>query len=264
MEHKNYTPELIELIAKNILLSRGGSVYPGSEDLRVEVIDKDGNITPKKVASIHFTPGWEHPWYVAFINGAEGIVQDPEDLMKIWGYIIENFAFPDKDILIEKDALEQRLKLRERNITFIARHGDINQDDIAMMENYRKAIEDARDAVKDRPVPLTGDIVEGAYYDGKYPFKNGVIESTPHWKKELSVCAQPYTPFIHFRTNEQKEIGLSVSGGPFFGFNIEDLEYVGADTRWFCDWGHSGVCAQGALDFPARVNRWKVKQEVKY
>ena len=263
MNPENYTPEIRELVAKNILLSKGGCLYPGCEDLAFNVITKDSTTVRSKVSSIHFTPGWPDPWYLCFLNGLEALVKDPEDLLKVWDFIITNYAFPDRNILIEKEPLLERLKLRERNIVFITRHGDIDEEDIRMIEGYRRVIEAKRKAVQSNPIPMVGDTVEGAYYDGAHPFRDGVIDTMNHWDKELSVCARPYVPFVHYRGHEGEDIGLSVSGGPFFGIDAKDLEYIGPDTRWFCDWGHAGICAQGSIDFPVTVNRWRVKPNVK-
>lgn len=263
MNPNNYTPEIRELIAKNILLSMGGSIYPRFRDLVFPVMDQTGQVTEKSVTSIHFSPSDKGGCYIYFLHGG-AYVNEEEDKQKVWDYILSNYSFPDGDIALEKEPLERRIALRQRNIVFISRHGDITEDDILMAEEYRKVMESKREAMKDHPVPTPGDIVEGAYYGGKHPFKDGVIDSRPGYKKRFSVCAQPYTPFVYLIDGAVPDVAMSVSGGPFFGMNEDDLEYVGTDTRYFCDWGHPGPCADGAVDFPVKVNRWRVKDGVDY
>ena len=259
----NHKPEILELIAKNILLSKGGSVKAGPEDITFYVTDKNGATSLQKVSSIHFSPGWPQPWLLCFQNGKEALVTNEDDLLKVWDYVVKNHVKSDRDILIGKETLKTLLRLRERNILFIVRHGDLTEGDVLMAEDYRRVMEAKRAAVKGAPIPFAGDTVEGVYYEGGEPFTNGVIESNPHCGKELSVCARPYVPFVYYRDGERTDIGLSVSGGPFFGINSEDLEYVGPHTRWFCDWGHDGRCAHGSVEFPVTVNRWRIKPNVK-
>lgn len=90
----------------------------------------------------------------------------------------------------------------------------------------------------------------------------GVIESKEGYNKPLSVCAKPYTPWVY--TFDDDSIHITTSGGPFFHFLPAELEYVGEDSRLLCDWSHTGPCGNGAISFPVKVNRWRVRQGVDY
>lgn len=105
-------------------------------------------------------------------------------------------------------------------------------------------------------MPQVGDIVEGAYYDGTHPYKYGLIEKV-HPDGALEICYEPYIPFVYF--DASGGICVSVSGGPFGKHKAEELELVSEHSeRIFCDWGHRGGCANGAIYFDAPVRRWKI------
>lgn len=256
--------ELHELVAKNILLSHGGILYPMPDHLKMAVPGFDGTMRDACVESILYSPG---KWggYHILSNGKEFTLDQNEERMKIFRFILKNYNFPEQDkclFPLRREELEDRVFTRERNIGFISLYGDLDQSDWDKIELFRKLLAERRAECCDTPEPLPGDIVEGAYYDGKCPFKNGVIESAKGFKKPLSVCAKPYVPFISLGSHDK--INVSTSGGPFFGFSNEDLEFVCEDERLFCDWGHCGPCANGAIDFKAKVNRWRVRDKVDY
>ena len=254
--------ELHELVAKDILLSHGGILYPMPDHLKMAVPGFDGTMHDACVESVLYSPG---KWggYHIFANGKEFTLDQNEERMAIFQFILANHDFPEQDkclFPLKREELEDRVFTRERNIGFINLYGDLNQRDWDMIKMYREKI--ATERMKHSGVPLPGDIVEGAYYNGKFPFKNGVIESAKGFQKPLSVCAKPYVPFISLVSRDK--INVSASGGPFFGFSNEDLEYVGEDERLFCDWGHSGPCANGAIDFKAKVNRWRISSKINW
>ena len=254
-------PELRELIAKNILLSFGGTINPRPGELVFPVREDNGNIVEKSVGSIFFSPGKEHGGFFLYFTKGFSKLTDEEDFRKVWSYILDEYCTPDYDIASDSSALTERLALRELNLSFISQHGDLEPGDMRMIRAYKKAVESAREAVKGNPVPLPGDTVEGVYY-GIHTFGHGVIDSHRGFAKPLSICASPYVPFIGLCGNDGDEVSLSVSGGPFFSINSDDLEYLGEDEREFCDFGHCGPCAGGAVHFVAKVNRWKVKDGV--
>ena len=265
MNPNNYTMEELELIAKNILLSRGGAVYPNPIELRMPLVDKDGIEKELGVTSIVFggSTGKFGGYYVGLTDGGMYCLTEDLEKKKIWRELLRLYPIPDNDIPMEKGPLLERARLRERNIAFISHYGDITKKDLDMMTGYQKVMQQLREEMKDHPVPLVGDTVEGAYYSGKHPFTKGVIGSAPGWTKQFSICAEPYIPFL-FYTKERKAVGMSVSGGPFFGMDAKDLEYVGTDERYFCDWGHNGPCADGSFEFPVKVNKWRIKEGVDY
>lgn len=128
--------------------------------------------------------------------------------------------------------------------------------DFEMAENYIASIAYNHERCK---TPQVGDIVEGAYYDGAYPYKNGTIEAI-NPDGSLSICYQPYIPFI--RLKKDGFIGMSVSGGPFGNHNVEELVLVEEnDEAMFCDWGSCGACKDGAVNFIAPVRRWRIPYE---
>lgn len=130
--------------------------------------------------------------------------------------------------------------------------------DFEMAENYIASIAYNHERCK---TPQVGDIVEGAYYDGAYPYKNGTIEAI-NPDGSLSICYQPYIPFI--RLKKDGFIGMSVSGGPFGNHNVEELVLVEEnDEAMFCDWGSCGACKDGAVNFIAPVRRWRIPYEWK-
>lgn len=262
MDTTKYTPEIREVLVKNIILSRGGNLHPKPGQLKFDVVDQRGETKEREVSSIHFTPGWKSEYYLYFY-GLKGFceLKDTKEKERIFNYILESFKYPDICVY-DKETLLDRLETRMQNISFISQHGDLDEGDWMMIDEYRSIIAKAHDFSGKKPHPVPGDIVEGAYYNGVHLFKNGLIETQKGWNKPISVCACPYTPFIHERG--ENEFALSVSGGPFFSFNPEDFEFIGKDTRFFCDWGHCGGCANGAVRFTAKVNRWKIKKGVEY
>lgn len=262
-EYDKLSPEIRELIAKNILLSHGGSIYPAPGTLTLHVHEGEGNVTEMGVTSITLGMGTRPKDICVFFQKVSGPVDEDADKHKVIGYILDNFDNPDPELETDKAALERRLRLRGCNLRFIRAHGDLNASDIMMTEKYRMAIERLHDQAGTCPSPLPGDIVEGAYYGGKHPFSKGIIGSNKGWNKPLSVCAIPYVPFIYLEDGVPS-IRLSISGGPFFSFEATDLELVGPDEQVFCNFGHNGPCADGAVDFHARVNRWRVKDGVDY
>ena len=104
--------------------------------------------------------------------------------------------------------------------------------------------------------PQVGDLVEGAYYDGMYPYESGLIERVDD-DGTIHICYNPMIPFVFF--NDMLELRVSVSGGPFGTHKAEELELVKEnDERYFCDWGTAGACANGAINFTAPVRRWRI------
>lgn len=260
MENNTYSHKKAELIAKNIILSNGGNLRLRNSNLTLSLRLESGEHMKKEVSSLYFLPGNEIcVFFEATSRPAR--FENNKEKKKVFRYIMENFPMPET--AKDEQLLQEHLQLRERNMEFIALHGDLRESDFEMIRATQEAVKKAHEAISENPVPLPGDIIEGAYYDGKFPFKNGVLESIPGFKKPLNVCAQPYTPFIYLR-DETPGYYIHTSGGPFFSFSPEDLELVGKDTREVCDWGHNGPCASGTVHFPVEVNRWRIKETVKY
>lgn len=105
--------------------------------------------------------------------------------------------------------------------------------------------------------PKIGDLVEGAYYDGTCPYKFGRIESIEDGK--VVVCCHAYVPFVGF--NSKARPHLSISGGPFITYRLEELQHMSEDKAMYAIWGCSGPCANGAIHVEAPVNRWRIPYE---
>lgn len=102
--------------------------------------------------------------------------------------------------------------------------------------------------------PKIGDLVEGAYYDGAYPFKYGRIDSIDDDK--ITVCCQPYVPFVSF--DKAGSLYLSMSGGPFITYDINDFVFIEEEKAQYAFWGCEGPCANGAIHIETPVARWRI------
>lgn len=138
------------------------------------------------------------------------------------------------------------------NVRYDSSHG-LTEADYNKAMNRIELIEAGHKAVK---TPQVGDLVEGGYWDGHHPYKYGLIEKV-YEDGSVDICYEPMIPFVYF--NDMLELRLSVSGGPFGTHKVEELQLVAdEDERYFCDWGISGACANGAINFKAPVRRWKI------
>lgn len=130
----------------------------------------------------------------------------------------------------------------------------LTSGDLAMVAHYQFFISELH---KNNHAPQVGDLVEGAYWDGAYPYHCGIIDQI-HSDGTLGVCYQPMIPFVNYDTKE-KRLSLSVSGGPFGYHHADEFELVANDEeRLFCFFGSCGACANGALNFKATVRRWRI------
>lgn len=245
------------LMGQNILLSYGGHVST-PDRLQVKVKKENGDEEEMTVIAIGLIPGWKHPLSITLIRGF-ATADELEDREMIWDYLLKRFPNPTgchKNV--STNTLKDMVELRTANLTFISEHGDINNKDLEGIRTVRQAFVRCRTR-RANPVPLPGDLVEGAYYEGAHPFNNGVILPTPSYKEPglLELCAVPYTPWVSMKDGKVRD----TSGGPFFGIRPEHLEYIGPDERYVCAWGHAGCCGNGAIKFKVKVNRWRLKPE---
>lgn len=102
--------------------------------------------------------------------------------------------------------------------------------------------------------PQKGDIVQYTNEHGDY-YGFAHIEAIDK-DGIATICEQPYTPFIYAKGND---FSFSTSGGAWTSLNTYEFEYVGKADKKFCDWGNCGACANGAIDFIAKVNVWRYK-----
>lgn len=133
--------------------------------------------------------------------------------------------------------------LRERNVSYDHQHW-LTQEDVDMANSYVELIERTRSKITPQIVYVTE---HGDYYG------NALIDSRSAKEGYLSVCEQPYVPFVW---EEDGNIRLSVSGGAFHSVNPEELKFLKWTEGVFKDWGHCGACANGSVSFLAKVPLW--------
>src|SRR2546430_16766655 len=69
-------------------------------------------------------------------------------------------------------------------------------------------------------------------------------------QKELTICTEPYVPFI------EKDLRSDASGGYWKSVAKKDLQKfikIGKVKKVFKTWGHNGMMADGAVYFQATV-----------
>ena len=175
---------------------------------------------------------------------------------KVFSYLVSTFRLPS---LVSEGGLsyEEAMHLFRVNESFIREHGTLTQSDLALIRRRQQAMQTAlSNAPTDTPIP--GDVVEGAYYSGKFRFEGGVIVSTPSWGFGVHFCACPYTPWLY--VNDEGKPHINTSGGPFFSCDKVHFEPAGETERMFCEFGHDGPCGNGAVYFPVKVRCWKLKE----
>lgn len=113
-----------------------------------------------------------------------------------------------------------------------------------MANRYVELIEQTRSEI----TPQTGDRLIYLSRHGDY-YGNALIDSMDEKKGLLSICEQPYVPFVW---QSADNIRLSVSGGAFHHVKTDDLKFNGWTEGAFKDWGHCGSCAHGSVTFTAK------------
>ena len=137
--------------------------------------------------------------------------------------------------------------LRERNVSYDHQHW-LTQKDVDMANSYVELIERTRSKI----TPQIGDRLVYVTEHGDY-YGNALIDSRSAKEGYLSVCEQPYVPFVW---EEDGNIRLSVSGGAFHSVNPEELKFLKWTEGVFKDWGHCGACGNGSVSFLAKVPLW--------
>ena len=137
--------------------------------------------------------------------------------------------------------------LRERNVSYDHQHW-LTQKDVDMANSYVELIERTRSEI----TPQIGDRLVYVTEHGDY-YGNALIDSRSAKEGYLSVCEQPYVPFVW---EEDGNIRLSVSGGAFHSVNPEELKFLKWTEGVFKEWGHCGACANGSVSFLAKVPLW--------
>ena len=137
--------------------------------------------------------------------------------------------------------------LKTLNVLYDREHR-LTQEDVDMANRYVELIERTRLEI----TPQVGDRLIYLSRYGDY-YGNALIDSMDEKKNLLSICEQPYVPFVW---QSADNIRLSVSGGAFHHVKTDDLKFNGWTEGAFKDWGHCRSCANGAVTFTARVPQW--------
>ena len=137
--------------------------------------------------------------------------------------------------------------LKTLNVLYDREHR-LTQEDVDMANRYVELIERTRSEM----TPQVGDRLIFLSRHGDY-YGNALIDSADEKKGLLSICEQPYVPFVW---QSADNIRLSVSGGAFHHVETDDLKFNGWTEGAFKDWGHCGACAHGAVTFTAKVPQW--------
>lgn len=142
--------------------------------------------------------------------------------------------------------------LKKINVRFNTSHF-MTEADVEMANKYVELIENTRSTTE----PKIGDIVQ---YTNEY----GDYYETAHIQKvckdgTINICEQPYVPFII--NKDSNGIYCSTSGGAWCDLPTGKLVYIGKREKTFCDWGNCGCCADGAIEFNAKVSVWEYVDE---
>lgn len=148
--------------------------------------------------------------------------------------------------------------LAEINARFLGTHYCLSDSDVKMANDYVHLIESTRSNV----TPKAGDRIRYTDEHGDY-YRYAHIEKVYEEDGEVNICEQPYVPFIYKRA-DGTGIRCNTSGGAWKNIPIDKLTYVKQEEKKFCDWGHCGACADGAVEFKANVSVWEYKAQQKY
>ena len=245
----------LEQNARLRLAAAGGAVSVRPLDLMLPEEPDDNSTKVSSVIGIHFGFLDKNSIVLEFHRGWRAL--EDGDKSKVFFYIVKTYRRPG---IIEEFGLtyEEAMNLYRLNEGFIREHGTLDKADFSIIRAAQKAMAEAQSAAApDTPIP--GDMVEGAYYDGKYPFENGVVVPTPSWGFGVHFCADPYCPWL--TVNNDGKPHVNTSGGPFFYADKTKYEPIGETTRLFCDFGHAGPCGNGSIRWPAKVRAWRIKKD---
>lgn len=141
--------------------------------------------------------------------------------------------------------------LAKINTRFLGTHYDLSPQDVEMANEYVELIESTRSET----TPKAGDILILTTKTGDYyPFAHIEYVGESYGYRGGNVCEKPYVPFIG---KDKDGIICNTSGGAWDTINPSEMRYVGKQKKRFCDWGHFGACADGAVEFEAWVSVWE-------
>lgn len=138
--------------------------------------------------------------------------------------------------------------LTEINQRFVGSHFNLMQSDVDMANKHIEVIEKSRS----KETPKIGDIVRYTNKYGEY-YHSAMIDSIDG--NDVVLCERG-SSYISL-TEDEKDILLSTSGGSFPHTTIDKFKYIGTTERRFWRFGHCGACADGGIEFYAKVNVWE-------
>lgn len=140
--------------------------------------------------------------------------------------------------------------LAKINARFLGTHYTLTDSDVQMANKYVDLIESTRSET----TPKAGDILVLTNKYGEY-YPKAHIEHVGDCYGG-NVCENAYVPFVSMHRDG---IRCSTSGGSWLTVDPSEMKYVGEMPKKFCDWGHCGGCADGAIEFVAMVSVWEWK-----
>lgn len=141
--------------------------------------------------------------------------------------------------------------LKPLNVSYDHEHW-LTQADVDMANNRVELIERTRSET----TPQIGDRLIYVDKYGKY-YGNALIDSKDKKDGLLSICEEPYVPFVW---EQDDSIRLDVSGGSFHFVDPKRMKFVKWAEGAFKDWGHCGMCGNGTVCFTARVPVWSYSE----
>lgn len=137
--------------------------------------------------------------------------------------------------------------LSEINQRFIGTHCFLRDSYVEMANELVAVIENSRTENKPQP----GDIVVYTNEYGEY-FSNAHIETVN--EDSVYICEMANT----YVSVDNEKVYCNSSGGTWKHIDIKDLTYTGNQKeKLFWLFGSCGACADGGIDFYAKVNVWE-------
>ena len=139
--------------------------------------------------------------------------------------------------------------LAQANLSYDAEY-KVTEADVSLANSYVQLIESTRSEKE----PKEGDIVRYTTKHGDY-FAHAHIDGMK--ANKLCICLRPFVPFI---SSAENGILCDTSGGHWCSADPGQMFFWGREEKQFKDWGHYGVCQNGAIYFSAEVSVWEYKE----
>jgi hypothetical protein len=128
----------------------------------------------------------------------------------------------------------------------------VTEADVERINRLVSLIEAARQS--EPTSPLDGDRIICVSPERGIVSRNGHIQRRQSFDYWMTICTDPYTPFI------DESLYSDASGGYWIIVQEKDkasFTFVGKELKTFCAWGHMGMTRNGAIDFQAEVFVWE-------